>query len=85
MISSLDNTRLAEITGVSKKHNVGISTTQAAQMQYHIFTTIINYWLSGDFSLPPTWRSLYEVLEELGLMELSQRIQEYLIRECTVC
>ena len=40
---------------------------------------IIRQWTLGDNSpLPPTWRSLYQVLRELGLEELSQQIEEFL-------
>ena len=33
---------------------------------------------STDHDRPPTWRSLYELLRELDLEELSQEIEEYL-------
>ena len=35
-------------------------------------------WLSGKSPLPPTWRSLYQVLRELNLEEMIQDIEEHL-------
>ena len=37
---------------------------------------LIHYWLSGQSARPATWRSLHEVLRELGLEELSQQIED---------
>ena len=46
---------------------------------------IIRQWILGDNSaLPPTWRSLHQVLRELGLEELSQEIEEFLSSESGV-
>ena len=43
---------------------------------------VIRQWTLGDKpTLPPTWRSLYEVLRELGLEDLSQEIEEFLSSE----
>ena len=41
---------------------------------------VFDHWLSNRNSLrrPPTWKSLLDILKELGLKELSQRIEEYL-------
>ena len=80
MITSPDNTRLAKIIGITKTPHM-----EKRHKEYNLAVFIFNFWLSGKSSLPPTWRSLYQVLEELGLLELSQRIQEYLICECTMC
>ena len=48
--------------------------------QYTSDSEVLEEWLSGGISstLPPTWRSLYEVLRELDMEELSQQIEEYL-------
>ena len=83
VITSPDNARLAEIIGVSEEYVVTRLIRQTKR-KYQLFKIIISLWLSGESSMPPTWRSLYQVLEELGLLELSQRIQEYLIDECTI-
>jgi hypothetical protein len=46
---------------------------------------IIHRWTQGDNpALPPTWRSLYQVLRELGLEELSQQIEEFLSSESVI-
>ena len=46
---------------------------------------VIRQWtLGGDPTLPPTWRSLYQVLRELGLEELSQQIEEFLSSESLI-
>ena len=43
---------------------------------------IIRQWTLGEKPiLPPTWRSLYQVLRELGLEDLSQEIEEFLSSE----
>ena len=43
---------------------------------------VIRHWTLGENpTLPPTWRSLYQVLRELGLEELSQQIEEFLSGE----
>ena len=41
---------------------------------------VLEKWASEEFlsTHPPTWRSLYEVMRELDLEELSQEIEEYL-------
>ena len=47
----------------------------------------VSYWLAccGDLKKNPTWRSLLDTLEELGLAELSQQIREYLSNGNRVC
>ena len=42
---------------------------------------IVQQWISGKSSRPPTWRSLYDVLMELDLEEIGQEIKEYLASE----
>ena len=39
---------------------------------------VIELWLSGKGPLLTTWRSLYEILRQFGLKELSQQTAEYL-------
>ena len=39
---------------------------------------VFQLWLSGKSPLPPTWRSLYQVLRELNLEEMIQDIEECL-------
>ena len=41
---------------------------------------VLKKWASGEFlsTRPPIWRTLYEVMRELDLEELSQEIEEYL-------
>ena len=38
-------------------------------------------WEKGACHLPPTWRSLFEMLKELDLEDLSQEVQTYLTGE----
>ena len=39
---------------------------------------IIRQWTHGKgHAFPPTWRSLYQVLGDLGLKELGQQIEEF--------
>ena len=38
---------------------------------------VIDQWQSGRSQLPPTWRSLYEVLRKINLDYLSQQIEEF--------
>ena len=38
---------------------------------------LMDQWISRSASRPPTWRTLYEVLAELDLEELSQQIKEH--------
>ena len=38
---------------------------------------MVNSWLE-HVGKPPTWRSLLEVLQELGLREMSHQIEKYL-------
>ena len=42
---------------------------------------IFQLWLSGKSPLPPTWRSLYQVLRELNLEEMIRDIKECLAGE----
>ena len=41
---------------------------------------VVKRWLVGrrKEEYPPTWRSLYKVLKELGLEELSKKVEEFL-------
>ena len=38
-------------------------------------------WAAGKSRRPPTWRSLFELMRELGFEELSQQAEEYLASE----
>ena len=42
---------------------------------------VLHLWLNGGAPLPPTWRSLYQVLKELDLEEMGDHIQECLTGE----
>lgn len=58
---------------------------EVAQMEYKHSNSIerveiaIHQWTMGkNPRMPPTWRALYEVLNNLGHKELSQEVEEYL-------
>ena len=42
-------------------------------------------WAAGKSQRPPTWRSLFELMRELGFEELSQQAEEYLASQCSAC
>ena len=42
---------------------------------------VIERWLTGASLLPPTWRSLHDVLRQINMAELSQQIVEFLSGE----
>ena len=39
---------------------------------------VFSQWSSGHSHRPPTWRHLLEVLQDIGLLELSQQIDTFL-------
>ena len=39
---------------------------------------VISLWSAGHSHLPPTWRELLDVLQDVGLLELSQQIEAYM-------
>ena len=39
---------------------------------------IIDQWKAGDSQRPATWRSLLNVLQDLGLEDLSQEVEDYM-------
>ena len=43
---------------------------------------VIHKWETQKSLRPPTWRSLLDILRELGMNELSQQITDYLYGEC---
>ena len=39
---------------------------------------VISQWSAGSSHRPPTWRQLLEVLQDIGLLKLSQQIDTYM-------
>ena len=39
---------------------------------------LISQWSAGRSHRPPTWRHLLEVIQDIGLIELSQQIEIYM-------
>ena len=74
----------ASLVGLEKKFRTAIGIPSGAIPDH--FTpeqsviSAVSYWLEYRDGLkkPPTWRSILDILEELGLGELSQQIREYL-------
>ena len=52
---------------------IGISDAPKDNLKF-----LIHCWLSGQTARAATWRSLHEVLRDLGLKELSQQIENCL-------
>lgn len=48
----------------------------AAMLQGYL-NSALRLWLSGKSTMPPTWRSLYEVMRRMNFVELSQQAQRY--------
>lgn len=46
----------------------------------HREENVVKRWLVGrrKAEYPPTWRSLYKVMEGLGLQDLSKQVQDFL-------
>ncbi len=65
----------------------GVTLDQKARTEYEISEAgecveiVIRQWLCGNSSLPPTWRALFGVLNQLNLEELSCDTQAYLSSE----
>lgn len=71
---------MTSIAGVQKPLAVAIGV-QYNSYQSPDIDKILEQWVSGNTSQPPTWRSLYDVLRKLDLEELSEQIDEYLCCE----
>ena len=53
-------------------------TSPPRHMTWQLLDIVMELWVSGKSPLLPTWRSLYEILRQLGLKVLSKQIAEYL-------
>ena len=52
-----------------------------AQHKFNIFNHAMRYWVNGrQEGYPPTWTTLFKVLRELDLQELSKQVEEFLTR-----
>ena len=90
----LENKGIPVLTALETLHRELVETamvnfTEAAQNEYRktqnpsdSVEIVIRQWTLGDSpGLTPTWRSLHQVLRQLGLEELSQQIEEFLCSE----
>ena len=72
----------AGIPVMTSLEKVGKKVAAAIGVHYNPYfnVNILEEWASMEMTStrPPTWRTLYEVLRELDLEELSQEIEEYL-------
>ncbi len=46
---------------------------------------VIVWWSMGHSTRPPTWRHLLDVLQDIGLIELSQQIEAFLRGKTVSC
>ena len=54
---------------------------RTAQPESDPFTDAMRYWVNGmQKGYPPTWTTLFKVLRELDLQELSKQVEEFLTR-----
>ena len=78
---ALSKLEAAGIPVLTSLENVGKELAAAIGSHYTSdCNVLLEEWASEEISStrPPTWRSLYEVMRELDLEELSQEIEEYL-------
>ena len=74
-LSRLEAAGIPVLTSLEK-----VDEKLAAAIGVQNTSKVLKKWASGEFlsTRPPTWRTLYEVMRELDLEELSQEIEEYL-------
>ena len=61
-------------------HDV-VGRLQWKQPESDPFTDAMRYWVEGrQKGYPPTWTTLFKVLRELDLQELSKQVEEFLTR-----
>ena len=54
---------------------------RTAQPESDPFVDAMRYWVKGrQKGYPPTWTTLFKVLRELDLQELSKQVEEFLTR-----
>ena len=66
-------TQIATRAGVSDSHS-GRTYTGIERLEL-----MVSEWVAGKWNLlPPTWRSLFEIMDKLGLEEISHQIDRNL-------
>ena len=84
VLSALDeiHTQLAAIVEVTPDQYLEMTLKRLTDKKWSTFglraEDVLSKWIEGQGKYPPTWRALLEVLKELNLRELSQRIENYL-------
>ena len=79
-----DLTRLEVVTGIQIESVLGnnvsqLMTSVGMDKSFRLYSGvrhIFREWCNGEGNRPPTWRQLLNVLEDIGLKELSQHIEE---------
>ena len=76
---------LAAEAGIPREEVMTARSSDKFRMLYgDSLDLVISLWLSGRSSFPPTWASLYQILRQLGCVELSHQIEDYLASECII-
>ena len=72
--------QLASVAGVHMDERMerGLTRVKSKGASVEI---IVGRWESGTSQRPLTWRSLLDVLRELGLTDLSQELEDYMLGE----
>ncbi len=56
--------------------SIGMDESSPFPLSMFGVRVIFHKWCNGEGNRPPTWRQLLNVLEDIGLKELSQHIEE---------
>ena len=77
------HSQLTSSSGVELQPRVGIYRHEIALPDPHANPTeyvieVMFQWSAGRSCRPPTWRQLLIVFEKIGLVQLSQQIEEFL-------
>ena len=77
---ALHQLEVAEMPVITSLAKVSEQLAAAIGTQYdgEEFTEILDKWVRGKTTCPPTWRSLYDVLRKLGHEELIGQIEQFL-------
>ena len=84
VLSALDEiyTQLAAAVAVTPNQYLKMTLKRLTDKKVSTFglhaEDVLCKWIEGQGRYPPTWRALLQVLKELNLGELSQRIEDYL-------
>ena len=74
-LSTISGVKLQEQVD-SQGHRISLADPQKAPGKY--VEEVISQWSIGNSHRPPIWRELLQVLQNIGLPELSQQIDVYI-------